>query len=844
MKRVLETYRILQPAPFKILTILAYLLIGSLLLPASVSAGREPSPFKRLAAWSRSELGTHSEPFLQGEGSGKEPVIRVKWLHELRHAEVAASSNSSSRSRTVERAMRFERTPDSGRIPKWRSLGPSNIAGRLLSIEFQPNHPETVYVGSASGGIWRSTDAGATWSPLDNSLPTLSVGAISVLPTSPQTVVIGTGEPTIGVDGIYGAGILRSTDQGQSWIQTNIVEEPFHPHMGYHAIEANPLTGILLAAGTEGLLRSVDEGATWTSVVGDGNWTDVQWRPESRDSAIAIREYGGVYLSSDGGVSFQPLRSGLPQPSDMGGLGKVCWGGSDSRYVYLSLSAADSFTTLGVYRSIDAGATWQLRSNPDFFGYQGFYNNTIAVDPVDRERVLMGGIFLNLSTDGGVDWTLVGPNVHVDHHACLFRPGTDEVWVGTDGGIFRSLDRGSTWWDRNAGLVTLQLYDACSSWSDSTIGYGGSQDNGLPRYRGSPVWLPDFGGDGMICACDPTDPMHAYGEYQGGYHIVTWDGFASLVSINEGLYGSGRWLTPFDMDPAGARRLFTATSAGIFRSLDGGESWSRVGDGLDIVSISISRVAPRRIWAQERSSGVVRTSTDGGETWTSSMAAPFPGIGGTKILADPHDSLGAFCTYLHHPALPPLILRTTDGGMSWTDATGDLGEQSVNTIAIDPSDEKRWFVGTDVGVWISENRGATWRPYGKGLPHVLVLDLEFRGSSGELRAGTFGRGLWSVSAGVNQFAQLSPMLPEILQVTSQNPSEGDFEFRFGARSGRWQSLGVYTVTGKCVKILFEGAADALVRNTRWSARELPAGVYFVALHCGSNVLSKKIVVLR
>jgi hypothetical protein len=338
--------------------------------------------------------------------------------------------------------------------------------------------------------------------------------------------------------------------------------------------------------------------------------------------------------------------------------------------------------------------------------------------------------------------------------------------------------------------------------------------------------------------------MHAYGEYETGYHVVTWDGFGSFTAINDGLYGNGRWVTPFDMDVSEPRRLFTATSAGIFGTLDGGLSWNRVGDGSDIVSISLSRVTPRRLWAQERSSGVVRTSADGGATWTSSMAAPFSGVGGTKILADPFDSLAAFCTYLHHPALPPLILRTVDGGVSWSDVTGDLGEQSVNTIAIDPYNGSRWFVGTDVGVWMSEDHGTTWRPYGDGLPNVLVLDLEFRGSSGELRAGTFGRGLWSIDVGTNPPIEVVPARAGVLEIASQNPSRGDFEFRFGARTGPRQNLNVYTVTGRCVGTLFEGAADAVVRRVTWSARGLPAGVYLVVLHSGTGVLTKKAVVLR
>ncbi len=822
--------------------------IGFLSVVLAHSAPALPESPNSVDAWIR-QMEAHFDvraDLKETKGSGWKPFNRIKWLHEGRSSASGGKSEALARWRVLGRAEMLKAARGGRSEPQWRCLGPTNIAGRILAMAFRPGEPKVMYAGAASGGIWRSIDGGQAWQPVDDALPTLSVGAIAIPVNAPNTIIIGTGEPTVGRDGIYGLGILRSIDAGQTWQQTNVVQDPFLPRMGYHAIEVNPRTGVLLAAGSEGILRSEDNGANWTTVVSGGNWTDVKWRPGSSDSALAVQEYGGVFLSADGGVTYQQVIGGLPNPADMGGLAKIAWSESDSRSVYLGCSAADSFTVLGIYRSTDCGATWELRSRPTYFyGFQGFYNNTIVVSPSNPMAVLVGGLGISRSSDGGSTWQGVGYNVHVDHHAIAYRPGSaTEIWVGTDGGVFRSGDSGLTWEDRNAGLVTLQLYDACSAPWDSTVGYGGAQDNGIPRYLGTGEWSENFGGDGMICHCDPSNPLHAYSEYQRGYRISTQDGFATWSEITRGLVGPERWVAPLDMDLHDPMHLVTATQTGIYSTMNGGNLWSRIGDGNDVVSIALSPIASSRIWAQERSSGKVRTSTDGGETWTVTQAAPFARIGGTKILADPRDSVAAYCTYLHHPARPPLVLRTTDGGTTWSDVTGDLGEQSVNTIAVDPTDSRRWFAGTDIGVWTTENAGLTWRPYGLGLPNVLVLDLEFRGLSGELRAATFGRGLWSINTNMEGVVQPPLASHAFLSIATGNPAGRQISLRFASQAGAHQQVSVYSIAGREVATLVNGISDGLNHLVTWKPVLVPAGVYIAVLRTRSSQVARKIVLLR
>ncbi len=729
--------------------------------------------------------------------------------------------------------------------PPWYSLGPENIPGRIQAIAFDPTDPQVIYVGAAGGGPWKSRDGGLTWQPLGDMLPSLAVGAIAVDPRQPDIVLLGTGDPTVAYDHIYGVGILRSTDGGASWAPTNVVRDPYTVRAGFNAIDINPTTGVALAGSVDGLLRSTDSGATWSTIDSLANWTDVKWRPGSSDTAYAAKEYGGLYRSIDGGRSFAHLAGGLPADSSMAGLLKLAVSSGGPSYVYAGLPAASSLGLLGIYRSTDGGDTWSLRSDqPNIYGDQGWYGNTLVADPTNPERLFAGGVLLYRSDDGGATWTDLGPAAFYDYHGAGYRPGVGDLWEVTDGGVYTSPDKGSTWVSRSAGLVTLQIYGMCYPRSSRTLAYGGSQDHGILLYHGNPTWPLGPGGDAMLCNCDPQDPLHVYIEREEGLHRVSTDGLLSSTLTIRGLYGQSRWVAPVDMDLNNPQCLFTATSAGIFRTNDGGDLWQWVGDGNDIFSVAVSPVVGRWVWALERSSGVVRRSSDGGTTWTSFQAAPFSGIAGTKILADPSDTLGAFCTFLHHPLQPPVVLRTKDGGVSWEDVSGDLEGQSVNTIAVDPDRPIDWYVGTELGVWYSGDGGAHWQPYGTGLPYTVVLDLGIQAISGKLRAATHGRGLWEAAVPRSGVARSSGFGPLLLELVSPNPAKTLLTVRFSGKGGSRMDLRVFDVAGRLVAPLARAPADGVVRTARWETGTISPGVYFVELRSGTGRASQKVVVVR
>ena len=769
---------------------------------------------------------------------------RLRWFDEDLQSATDRDPNSRWNAFLQRRAV--EQSPPLIPNPPWFPLGPTNIAGRILSMAFDPGDSRVVYLGSAGGGPWKSTDGGVSWRPIGDNLPTLAVGAIAVAPNHPNIIVMGTGEPTVASDAIYGLGILRSTDGGSTWSPTSVATNPDSARGGFAAIAANARTGVMLAAGREGLLRSTDDGATWITIQSTGFWTDVQWRPGSVDTAYAAMESGGLFMSVNGGLSFAHLSNGLPPDASMAGLAKIAVSPSNPDYVYAGLSAAGTFSLLGFYRSVDAGATWTLRANaPDLYNGQGFYNNTLIVDPTNPDRLFAGGVFLLRSADGGATWDPVGYNVHADHHAIGLGPDpVPKLWVGTDGGVYESGDGGDTWQDRNVGLVTSQFYSVCLPSGSKSRAYGGTQDNGMLRYSGSPAWDLRTGGDGGLCDCDPQDPLHVYGEFDSGNHFVSWDGLESLAGIDSGLVGESRFIAPFDIDPHDSQRLFTATKLGIYRSTNGGAFWEEVMPVFDVVSISVSSVSSRWVWALDRSDGIVRYSGNGGDTWSSVQAAPFAGIGGTKILADPNDSLVAYCTFLSHPLRPPLVLRTYNGGASWQDVTGDLLGQSVNTIAVDPDRESDWYVGTSVGVWFSDSGGHTWRPYGRGLPYALTLDLGIQRKARKLRAATHGRGMWEVALGGNSSVTNLNRASLILERASSNPGNGVILFRYGGRGQGPLELRVYTATGRLVSRVAAQSADGFMRTASWDTRSVVSGVYIAVLESGGSHVSRKFVVLR
>jgi hypothetical protein len=842
-------------------SVLATLLLslGHLASPAGAApqiGGEAESPddlFREIDQY----FATHPE-LMTTPGSGWKPYNRMKWFTQ-RRMDAGLLPPEGARWEAWEQKRQTEQALGPERRAAWFSLGPVNFGGRMLSMDFDPTDPTTVYAGAASGGLWRSTDSGGSWTPLTDDLPSLAIGGVGVSRTNPSVIVIGTGEPTFNIDQVAGVGILRSTDGGSTWLTTNISRNPSSNH-GFHVVTAGP-SGVFLAGGVDGLYRSADDGATWSTVAGTvggsfvNGWYDVQWDPQDPSRVYAVKgndtSSNGVHISTNDGQTWSLTGTGQ-LPSSSYGKSKLGVTG-DNIYCYIGNQGFGGGVS-GLQLSTDDGATWTTTAASNLPSGQSWYNLSCVADPNIPNRVLCGAVTLARSNDSGNSFATVGTGVvHVDHHALKYETGSNtRVWALSDGGAYFSASDGSlvSWQDRNNGLVTYQFYDICVN-NGPTPYYvmGGTQDNGTDKWSGTTTWADGLGADGMVCNIDPTDGTTVYAEIQFGDHRKSTSSGVGFFSINNGITGSGQWVTPVAQNPVNGDILFTETSSGMFRTTNGGSNWSLV-TGNGAVWIDVSPVDPDLVWAVDTpSGGVVRRSTNGGTTWTNvTNGFPFGNGTETRILAHPTDVNTVFVTFSSYSNVSQVAMSTNQGS-SWTSVDGDLPNIPVLSMAVNPSNPTDWYVGTDLGVWLSTNGGTNWVPAGTGMPNVVVDDLEIQDGLQKLVAGTHGRGTWELAIGSSavdaEALTPAPSRGLMLDTPWPNPVRDRALFRFAARSDATVSLRVYDITGRRVAQLEEfSRGDGIIRTAPWFTDDVPSGIYLVVLEAGAERLTRKVTVLK
>jgi hypothetical protein len=834
---------------FRVSAALPALVLAVLVALPAVAAERSEATLLVTERFAELQRWYDAHPELKDEkGSGWKPYNRAKWFVEQRMQDGELPA-ADARWRAWEERQRRLAGPGRSGSPTWFSLGPANFAGRMLSLAFDPGDPSIVYGGSAGGGLWKSTDSGASWVPLTDELPSLAIGGVAVSPVDPDLVVIATGEGTFNIDRIGGVGILRSTDAGVTWETTSVSFAESSGH-GFHFVEASP-AGTFLAGATDGLYRSDDGGANWTKVRNGGNYYDAKWKPGETGTVYTVRGQcncagANVKISTDDGITWAEAGTGQPSGNQIG-KSKIAVTAADPERIWAIYVNRSTANLLGVYRSDDGGSTWNVvATTPNIPGGQGWYNLSLTADPDDADRVIAGGVNLFGSTDGGVTWTGIGGGVHVDHHVAAYEPGSaSNVWVGSDGGLWRSTADGAGWTDRNSGLVTYQFYDICvNNGPTAYFVMGGTQDNGTDKWAGTTTWSEGLFADGMVCNISPVNGKTVYAEIQFGSHYKNTNfGEGNWNAINSGITGNGAWVTPVDQDQNQGNHLYTSTSAGIFRTTQGGNPWVQVA-GHTATWISISPVDGDIVWS---TGGSTRVSTDDGATWTS---VPFGFSTGnpTKILAHPTNPDAALATFSGYSASTSHVAYTTDLGSTWSDVTGDLPPQPVNAVVVDPDRPEDWYVGTDVGVWKSTDGGVTWLPFGEDIPNTVIVDLEIQRSERKLVAGTHGRGAWEADIPLSgtgvDVAEVAPR-NLMLDRPAPNPARDRTLLRFAARADGPVSLAVYDVRGRLVNDLVElPTGDGIVRTTPWFPDDAPSGVYFAVLRAGGERISRKIVVTR
>lgn len=676
----------------------------------------------------------------------------------------------------------------------WRT----NVSGRTKAIAFHPTNPNIMYVGTATGGIWKSTDGGNTYTPLTDNLSSFSIFSLTLDPTNPNIIYAGTGE----ISGYYGTGLLKSTNGGQSWttlgqnefagmVISSIIVHPSNPNLLYVAT-AHPLAYLGKNTALAGVFRSTNGGQSWEALLQCNQacygFTDLVMEDTNPQVLYAAFASGGIYKTTNGGNSWAPV----PNFPDRGyvrielGIGK----GAGSGIIYAGLAArvnvGGQIKPWGIIlKSTDHGQTWvQLQNAPNYCSSQCVYDNTIAVDPRNANVVYIGGSFVSQgnrwagmvhkSTDGGQTWQDMTPGtalnrvVHPDMHAIALDPtNPDIVWIGNDGGLFRSTNGGQTWEQRNGNLATLQFVNIGVHPTNQNIAFGGLQDNAKAKYDGT-KWVGLDTGDGGYSEIDPFNPNIWYStrfnlqgvvvqfqrNMQGGTaSLGDWQQLAQGIDINDRM----EFYVPFTLDRSSPGVIYLGTHR-LYRTVNRGDSWTAIsGDltkgqqtGGTITTIGVAPNDPQTIYVGTNDGNVQVTRNRGG-SWINVTKAPLPNRQVSDFAISPTAAGTAYVVFngydTHTPGSPGHVFKTTNAGQSWQNISNNLPDIPVLTIVIDPQNPTHLYIGTDIGVFRSTNDGGSWAFYNAGLAQIPVYDLELQQPTRLLWAGTYGRGVFRLNLG-------------------------------------------------------------------------------------------------
>jgi photosystem II stability/assembly factor-like uncharacterized protein len=786
----------------------------------------------------------------------------------------------------------------------WVSLGPDNIGGRVLSLAIDPSNPQVVWAGSASGGLWKSVtggDGAAAWSRVETGFPSLAVSALVLDPSNPQVMYLGTGEisryqrPLVGTSGArasYGIGIIKSIDGGATWQETGLTWT-FDQHRAVLSIRIDPLNHqVLWAATSEGLYKTTDGGTNWTLAHATLMAMDVVIDPADTQRIFVAHgqlnstSNPGIYRSTDGGASWVQLGGGLPT-SNFGRCPLAIRPATPGpSVVYAGVSNASTSAAVGLFRSTNGGDTWTNIAAVNWAGGQAWYDNAIGVSPHDPNLVLCGGLDWYRSTQGGTglgqvsywyngDMGLIpagGPEgppdyVHADQHAIAFHPTNPQVvYVGSDGGIFKSTDGGQTWAGKNGGLVTTQFYAGfAGGYATSGLAVGGLQDNGTIKYFDSPSWWKIFGGDGGWCALDPRNEDVIYEEYVYLNMYKSSDGGNFWDEIHPYVSGEANFIAPFVISESQPDILYAGTR-GVQRSNNGGLTWQYPDgnsnwNGTPMAIIGVSFTSPDTLLAATGSGATgavvqVKRSVNGGAAWTD-VTAGLPNRYPTDFAFCRDDSRRVWMTFSGFGT--GHVFYSSDAGLTWTDRSGNLPDIPTQCVVVDPRHPDWAYVGTDLGVFMTTDGGASWLDFNAGMPTAQVLDLIINPSAGKIRAATFGNGVYQIElrdvasgvedglAGGGRGDNGGGALLRAV-TASPNPFRGAIALRLELARAGAVNVEVFDAQGRRVRGVASGLRSAGASSLSWDGRDdtgtrVAAGTYFVRVAAETEERSVRVVLL-
>lgn len=772
----------------------------------------------------------------------------------------------------------------------WYPVGPNYIPGNLTGymengigrincIAFHPTDPNTYFVGVAQGGVWKTTNNGASWTPLTDKLPILRISDIVIDPADPDSTMyisvcdfeyIGFGLYLNGRkrNTHYGLGVYKTTDGGQTWQPTGLsflMTDGDGSLIRKIIIDPNNSNN-LLACGVSGMYRSTDAGASWTQM-NNGLFWDMQQDPATPNTIYAATGWvlnsndgsAGIWKSTDFGLNWTQLSTGIPATGSVQRI-RLEIAPSDPNYIYALAVDAQS-GLYGIYKSTNAGSTWTF-SNPGVnilewndgssSGGQGTYDLGFAINATNRNVLYVGGINLWGSSDGGATWdpashwTLYyGATIHGDIHFIERNPLSGNIFVCSDGGIYRTSNLiTETWNDANNnipwptqwtnignGMQVSSFYRISSSRNSAGRLIAGAQDN-ASMYYDNGSWSTVIGGDGMDNYLDPSDDDFLIGSSQYGNFAASNDDGVNTYGINPNVNSeNGEWTTPIVADYNNPGTLYSGF-VNVVKSTNNGNTWTAISNfpvssyPCEISALAVSNSNPNVIYAAKRvhyeynEPGVLYKTTNGGASWTNITAGLPDSLYYTSVEISETDPNTAYVTMAQF-STGNKVFRTTDSGSTWQNISYNLPNIPVNCIKYIPS-ANNVMIATDLGVYLLDAANNTWVNQSLGLPNVIVSDIEFNVPLNKIYLSTFGRGIWAtdldVFTGSLQHEQPSAVALELFP----SPNNGSFTLKVPESSiAETFDLEIIDITGRIVY------SEKLSGKSNYTiSMNVPSGMYF------------------
>jgi len=656
----------------------------------------------------------------------------------------------------------------------WSAVGPAPLgsySGRVSAmIAIDAN---TIYAGGAQGGIWKTTNAGTTWTPLTDQKETLATGSIAVDPTNPNIIYVGTGESNHSCDSYYGAGILKTTDAGTTWTlignsyfqNTSISKLIIHP--------TNPLimwasntrgTGGFICqrpTGTYGVWKTTDGGTTWNVVLGQAQTGVASWTLDMViDQTDPLILFAGVYASgvwktTNGGTNWTLLAGGLPTTTL--GVMDLAIDPTNHLTLYFTVENSTSGAQLGFYKTTNGGTNWSSMTMPGgLCSTYCWYCMYVDVSP-DGAYVFLGGVGLYRSANSGCcSWTTIGSSVHVDQHAMAWAPGDTHVWIGNDGGVYQSTTLAATsWTNKNTGIYITQFYPGCSLHPTNANGaVGGTQDNSTAQYSGTTSWAYRYGGDGAFTAYDQSAPNTTwYASSQNLDIEKTTNNGANFSPAGSGIdTTNAAFIAPFVICPNNSAHLIAVTD-NVWRTTNSAGSWTTNSPDPLVTGNVIIRAAAYApsdsfcltYFVGVKNGNVYRTTVGGGTTgWTNistglpTDANQYRGVNDLAVHPTNGNIVYAAISGFGGPHLYKTI-NALAATPTWSASDTAIPDIPVNAVVIDPTETNVVYIGTDIGIYRSTDSGATWQTFNNGHPRVAVYDLLANGTTNTIMSFTHGR---------------------------------------------------------------------------------------------------------